>query len=127
QLPPSAEYTTRLRPLSDVIRMVESALPHAATRWTNNYARDPLHFMLAAGMVALLMWLSVGLKNRITDQMRSAWRKSLAKYGVHADTRPPPAGAGIFQNVIYACLLLIVLYPVPACLGFPLPKLVGPL
>ncbi|TKW78822.1 MAG: DUF2235 domain-containing protein [Bradyrhizobium icense] len=127
QLPPSAEYTTRLRPLSDVIRMVEIALPHAATRWTNNYARDPLHFLLAAGMVALLMWLSAGLKDRITDQMRSAWRRSLSKYDVHADTRPPSAGAGVLLNVVYACLLLIVLYPIPAWLGFPLPKLVEPL
>jgi len=127
QLPPAAEYTTRLRPLSDVIRMAEVALPGAAKRWTNAYARDPMHFLLAAGMVALLMWLSSGLKDRITDQMRSAWRRSLSKYDVHADPQPAANGAGIVQNVIYACLLLIVLYPVPASLGFPLPKLVEPM
>ena len=51
--------------------------PGAASRWINAYARDPLHFVLSAGLVALLLWLSAGLKERITDQMRSAWRVSL--------------------------------------------------
>lgn len=122
QLPPSAEFTTRLRPLSDVIRIVGIALPGAASRWINAYARDPLHFVLSAGLVALLLWLSAGLKDRITDQMRTAWRTSLSKYDVHADRRGAAGGAGVIENLVYACLLLIAFYPVPAWFGLALPK-----
>ena len=77
--PAAAEFTTPLRPLSDVIRMVGWVLPTAASRWTNAYAREPLWFLLCAGLVGLLLWLSASLKGRITDQMRLAWRASLAK------------------------------------------------
>ena len=42
--PAAAEFTTPLRPLSDVIRMVGWVLPGAASRWTNAYAREPLWF-----------------------------------------------------------------------------------
>ena len=127
QLPPAAEFTTRLRPLSDVIRIVGMALPGAASRWINAYARDPLHFVLAAGLVALLLWLSASLKDRITDQMRTAWRTSLAKYDVHAGKPSNLGGAGIVQNVIYACLVLVALLPVPAWFGVTVPKAGGPL
>ena len=84
QLTAADEYTSRLRPLSDVIRMVGMALPGAMTsRWINAYARDPLSFVLHAGLVALLLWLSASLRSRITDQMRCAWRVSLSKFDIH--------------------------------------------
>ncbi|MEH2603569.1 uncharacterized protein (DUF2235 family) [Bradyrhizobium sp. AZCC 1588] len=62
--PAAAEFTTPLRPLSDLIRMVGLALPGAASRWINAYAREPLWFVLCAGLVALLLWLSASLKDR---------------------------------------------------------------
>jgi len=127
QLPPSAEFVTRLRPLSDLIRIVGIALPGAASRWINAYARDPLHFVLSAGLVALLLWLSAGLKERITDQMRSAWRVSLGKFDVHAARRDSTGGGGVLLNAIYAFLVLIALYPVPSWFGIALPKMVEPL
>jgi hypothetical protein len=122
QLPASDEYTTRLRPLSDVIRMVGLALPGAASRWINAYARDPLSFVLHAGLVALLLWLSASLRSRITDQMRSAWRYSLSKFDVHARHSKPRAGAGVLLKLIWLALLLVALYPMPGWFGYPLPK-----
>ena len=122
QLPASDEYTTRLRPVSDIIRMVEMALPGAVSRWINAYARDPLSFVLHAGLVALLLWLSTSLRSRITDQMRSAWRFSLSKFDVHARHFKPRAGTGVLLKLIWLCLLLIALYPVPGWFGYPLPK-----
>ena len=106
QLPPAAEYTTRLRPLSDVIRMVGMALPEAVTsRWINAYARDPLSFVLHAGLVALLLWLSVNLRSRITDQMRCAWRVSLSKFDIHGRHAEPPAGTSALQKLLCFGLL----------------------
>jgi uncharacterized protein (DUF2235 family) len=121
QLTAADEYATRLRPLSDVIRIVGWALPNAALRWTNAYARDPLSFVLHAGLVGLLLWLSAGLRSRITDQMRSAWRLSLSKVDLHAQHAEPPAGKSTLQKFVCYALLFIALYPVPGWLGYPLP------
>jgi uncharacterized protein (DUF2235 family) len=121
QLPPAAEYTTRLRPLSDVIRMVGMALPGAASRWVNAYARDPLSFVLHAGLVALLLWLSVGLRSRITDQMRSAWRLSLSKVDIHGRHAEPPTGPTTLQKLVCWGLTFIALYPLPGWFGYPVP------
>lgn len=121
-LPASAEFTTRLRPLSDLIRIAGLALPGAASRWINAYARDPLWFVLCAGLVALLLWLSASLQGRITDQMRSAWRVSLAKIDLHREGSKARRGMSGLHVVVFAGLLLIALYPVPAWFGYPLPK-----
>src|SRR5262249_16430849 len=127
QLSPADEYTTRLRPVSDVVRIVEWVLPSATSRWTNAYARDPAHFLLSASLVALLLWLSTSLKSRITDQMRTAWRTSLSKHDVHADENTTTGGTGMVQKLLYGCLFFIALYPVPAFFGFPLPNMGGSL
>jgi len=119
-LPASAELMSRLRPLSDIIRMVGMALPGAATRWINAYARDPLWFVLCAGLVALLLWLSASLHGRIVDQMRTAWRSSLSKADVHAGRSGARSGTGLLW--LYAILLLILLYPTLAWFGYSLPK-----
>jgi uncharacterized protein (DUF2235 family) len=124
-LPASAEFTTRLRPLSDIIRMAELALPNATSRWTNAYARDPLWFLLCAGLVALLLWLSASLKGRITDQMRAAWRVSLAKIDLHNGASKDPGEITGLQKIVFLCLLLIALYPIPGWFGYPLPRAPG--
>ncbi|UPK04213.1 DUF2235 domain-containing protein [Bradyrhizobium sp. 170] len=121
QLLPAAEYTTRLRPVSDVIRMVGMALPEAASRWINAYARDPLSFVLHAGLVALLLWLSAGLRSWITDQMRSAWRVSLSKFDIHAQHSEPRDRLSTLQKLLCFGLLPIALYPAPGWFGYPIP------
>ena len=122
QLTAADEYTSRLRPLSDVIRMVGMALPGAiSSRWINAYARDPLSFVLHAGLVALLLWLSASLRSRITDQMRCAWRVSLSKFDIHGRHAEPPAGTSALQKLVCLGLFLIALYPVPGWFGYPVP------
>jgi uncharacterized protein (DUF2235 family) len=123
QLPPSAEVTSRLRPVSDVIRMVGVALPSAADRWKDAYARDPLQFLLCAGLVSLLLLLSAGLKGRITDQMRSAWRMSLGKVDIHGGLSKASGGVSIAKILFCGCLLLIALYPVPGWFGYDVPRM----
>ena len=122
QLPASAEVSSRLRPLSDLIRMVTIPLPAAADRWVNAYARDPLQFLLCAALVALLLSLSTGLKSRITDQMRSAWRVSLAKVDLHTGASKASTGIGVMQIAFYGSLLFIALYPLPGWFGYPVPS-----
>ena len=80
-------------------------------------------FCFVPDLSRLLLWLSAGLKDRITDQMRLAWRASLAKVdlnrGRHAET---PVGVGAALIVVSAGLALIALYPTPGWVGFNLPK-----
>ena len=122
QLPASAEFTTRLRPLSDVVRLVGSVLPGAASRWINAYTRDPLWFVLCAGLVAFLLWLSASLRGKIVDQMRAAWRLSLSKVDLHAGHTVVRAGRGVVRKLICTGLWLIALYPIPGWFGYELPK-----
>ena len=123
QMPESAEVSSRLRPISDLIRMVAIVLPDAASRWKDAYARDPLQFLLCGGLVALLLWLSANLKGCITDRMRTAWRVSLSKFDLHGGLSKKTAGPGFVEVLIYVCLFLIALYPLPDRFGHPLPRL----
>jgi type VI secretion system (T6SS) phospholipase Tle1-like effector len=125
--PAAAEFTTPLRPLADIIRMVGLVLPGAASRWINAYAREPLWFALCAGLVALLLWLSTTLQGRITDQMRRAWRVSLAKIDLLRGEDKARSGASVLQLMAYAGLLSIALYPVPAWFGYNWPRAPGSL
>lgn len=92
-----------------------------SARWINAYARDSSSFVLHVGLITLLLWLSDRLKNRIADQMRSAWRASTSKYGVHAQRSELRSDTVVAQKLIYLCLFLIVLYPVPGWFGYPIP------
>ncbi len=125
--PAAAEFTTPLRPLSDVIRMIGWVLPGAAARWTNAYAREPLWFLLCAGLVGLLLWLSASLKDRITDQMRLAWRVSLAKIDLNRGKPKRPRRQERSADCGLCRLALIALYPVPGWAGYALPKAPGSL
>jgi len=126
-VPAHAEFASPLRPISDVIRMVGLALPEAASRWINAYAREPLWFVLCASLVALLLWLSVSLRGRITDQMRRAWRVSLAKVDLHNGKSKIRGGTIGLPIVLFAALLLIALYPVPGWFSYDLPKVTASL
>ena len=78
-LPPEAELSTTLRPVSDLVQMIGAILPSALDVWVNAYARDPGKFLISAGVVAILTWWgSVHLTRKITDTMRNTWRSNLA-------------------------------------------------
>jgi uncharacterized protein (DUF2235 family) len=73
-LPAADELETSIRPISDLIRLVGEFIPGAFSVWINNYARDPLHFLESAAVIALLLALSSSLGARITDNMRLMWK-----------------------------------------------------
>lgn len=76
-LPSSAELSSRLRWISDLVRLVGSILPSAAAPWINGYARDPGQFVVvSAALVGMLLWGS-WLSSRIDDRMGVLWRQSL--------------------------------------------------
>jgi uncharacterized protein (DUF2235 family) len=75
-LPRSDEFSTTLRPLSDLIRLLGSFLPGTLEPWLNAYARGPGHFLAAVAAVALLMVLGSAIGAKITEEMRSIWKST---------------------------------------------------
>lgn len=118
RFPASMELTTRLRPLSDVIRLLANFLPGGATRWIDAYARDPLWFLLSAGAVAVLIWLNSSLSGQTTDEMRSRWNVSLEKPGAVALNR---SSLSALQYTVVAYLFFVAIYPALKWIGAPIP------
>jgi uncharacterized protein (DUF2235 family) len=112
-IPATAELTTRLRFLSDTIRLVSIPLPSATNRWIDAYARDPALFLIAALTVGILIWLNAGLKGRITDQMRRLLALSIrqpnnlpASSTIIANWRP----GGLLEFSAVALMIVAVIF-----------------
>lgn len=76
--PPSAEFETRLRWISDGIRMVGNVLPGAAETWINGFARQPFRFIVVVAVLVVLMLWGARLAARIQNEMSVLWAGSLA-------------------------------------------------
>jgi hypothetical protein len=109
---PFMERQSRLRFVSDLVRMIEAFLPSGASRWGNAYASDPAAFLVAASMVALLISYGSRLGAKISDRMRQLWNEYLGL--------PNPGGAvatgwsiglgNVKWFVIVTLLIYIALY-----------------
>jgi uncharacterized protein (DUF2235 family) len=76
--PSTDELESKLRWISDIVRLVGAFLPGAADPWINGYARAPLHFLLVIFvLIGCLKWGSV-LADRIQNTMEKNWANSLA-------------------------------------------------
>jgi len=129
-LPDNAEQMTRLRPLSDLIRLVALVLPSGLDRWIKVYAGDPAWFVVSAGAVAALMWASSQIKERINDEMAANWRVSFTASPYEPSPRGTlsPFSFGLLYKAIFVALTIIVFYrplvwlwpSIPGHLGHPL-------
>lgn len=72
---PEHEFDTRIRLVSEAVRLVESVLPRNAVRWwTDWYAANPEWFVGGVLILALLIGWGSALSGRIKDGMRGIWR-----------------------------------------------------
>ncbi|MGB8401085.1 phospholipase effector Tle1 domain-containing protein, partial [Bradyrhizobium sp.] len=83
------EFTSPIRWVSDLIRLVGGFLPGFASTWVNGYARAPGSFLLLAALVGGLMLWGMRIASRISVGMGTIWR------GV------PDAPSGLPNNFIY--------------------------
>lgn len=88
-LPVAAEYTSRIRWVSDIIRVVGGFLPGFAQTWINGYARSPGQFLVLLALAVVLTLWGTRLATRIADCMNAIWQ------------RAPAAPAGLPTNWIY--------------------------
>jgi uncharacterized protein (DUF2235 family) len=87
--PRSDEYSSPIRWVSDIIRIVGSFLPGFAETWINGFARSPGQFVALLVVVAGLIWFGTRLASRISDRMGAIWR------GI------PAVPSGLPENWIY--------------------------
>jgi len=86
--PRSDEYSSPIRWVSDLIRIVGNFLPGFAETWTNGFARTPARFVLLLSVVIGLIWLGTKIASRISDRMGAIWRGN-------------PVATGLPTNWIY--------------------------
>ena len=72
--PKSDEYSSPIRWVSDIIRIVGGFLPGFAETWINGFARSPGQFVVLLLLVAGLLWLGARIASRISDRMGAIWR-----------------------------------------------------
>src|SRR5262249_40928525 len=82
--PPSAESSTYLRQISDLIRIAGAFIPAGLDFWVTSYARNPAIFLAGVFLLIYSQGLNLRLKVRIFDEMRAIWMKSL-----RGDLLPP--------------------------------------
>ncbi|MGH6642098.1 MAG: DUF2235 domain-containing protein [Bradyrhizobium sp.] len=83
------EYTSPIRWVSDFVRFIGGFLPGFASTWVDGYARAPGWFLVMAGLVSALLYVSSRIAGRTANLMASIWRKS------------PEAPTGLPRNFIY--------------------------
>ena len=76
--PRSLEFPTSLRFVSDLLRVSRDVLPHIFSMWLNEYARNPLVFLVVLSGVACLASFGATLKSKIIDEIRVAWLYPMA-------------------------------------------------
>ncbi|SHG45400.1 DUF2235 domain-containing protein [Bradyrhizobium erythrophlei] len=76
-LPASDEYSSPVRWISDLIRLLSSFLPSVADPWVNGYARSPITFVILAAVAGALTSLGVRLASQIKSDMGSIWQSTV--------------------------------------------------
>jgi uncharacterized protein (DUF2235 family) len=87
--PRSDEYSSPIRWVSDIIRIVGNFLPGFAETWINGFARSPGQFVALLLLVTGLILFGTRIASRISDRMGAIWR------GI------PVAPPGLPDNWIY--------------------------
>jgi uncharacterized protein (DUF2235 family) len=83
------EFTSPIRWVSDVIRVVGGFLPGFASTWIDGWARAPIQFVVVSALVAFFMIWGMRIAARISDRMGAIWQKR------------PSAPSGLPDNAIY--------------------------
>lgn len=78
--PVDAEFTTRLRWVSDVVRAVGAFLPSALKPWIDGYARDPGQFVVVAALLVVMLLWGSRLAGKIQSRMDILWQNALRSH-----------------------------------------------
>ena len=68
------EFTSPIRWVSDIIRLIGGFLPGFASTWVDGYARAPGSFLLLCGLAGFFMLWGMRIASRISVCMGTIWR-----------------------------------------------------
>lgn len=105
------ETRTRLRIVSDSIRLIGAFLPAFATRWLDAYAREPGWFVVILLLVIFLTSLGSSLAASIKNTMRPLWVASLPGTNAPPISAPTPAIVSWNSRGLAVALIILGLYP----------------
>ena len=77
---PEDEYSSPLRPISDLVRLAGAFLPDAFTIWVNAYARSPGFFFVLMVVIFIMYRVNSTTKVKITDEMCDLWLGGAREY-----------------------------------------------
>jgi uncharacterized protein (DUF2235 family) len=80
--PPSDEFSSPVRWLSDLIRLAGSFLPSIADPWLNGYARSPLTFATLVVLLTVFSVTGMGLSSQIKSDMGALWQGSVVAHRI---------------------------------------------
>lgn len=106
------ELRTRLRIVSDTLRLIGSAVPTFATRWLDAYAREPAWFLVTLALVIVLTMIGTGLAGTIRDTMRHIWVKYLPSSNTAPVIAPAHGGPSWGSVAVGLLVAYLALYPV---------------
>jgi uncharacterized protein (DUF2235 family) len=72
------QYSTPLRPVSDLIGIIGSFLPGMFDVWVKAFQREPARFLTSLLVLGAFMILGSRLRRRINDEMLTIWRSKPA-------------------------------------------------
>jgi uncharacterized protein (DUF2235 family) len=70
------EFTSPIRWVSDIVRLVGGFLPGFASTWIDGWARAPIQFVVVCALVGFFMIWGMRVAARISDRMGALWRKT---------------------------------------------------
>jgi uncharacterized protein (DUF2235 family) len=106
------ELRTRLRIVSDTIRLIGSVAPTFATRWLDAYAREPAWFLVSLALVIALTLIGTGLASSIRDTMRHIWVRYLPGSNKTSTPNGTPTRSSLLRKVFGLIVAYLALYPV---------------
>jgi uncharacterized protein (DUF2235 family) len=110
---PFTETSSQLRFVTDILGLAGAFLPTFADRWLRAYTNNPLWFLEWATIVGGLIYVGATLGSKITDNMRSAWNRSLCKRPEsYADSKKKKALGQITLAVLLIASLYVICYPI---------------
>jgi len=68
------KFTSPIRWVSDIIRLIGGFLPGFASTWVDGYARAPGSFLLLCGLAGFFMLWGMRVASRISVKMGTIWR-----------------------------------------------------
>lgn len=86
QIDKAAEFSSSWRPVSELLRLTSTVVPHLAWWWLGAFAARPMEFVFGTAVLAFLLWYSAKIGGTVTSVMSAVWAKAPPRRGAFKQT-----------------------------------------